>query len=167
MDAGRYQNPVPDDAVDYVSDVNVSYKREQLDRVKDVWQDMYNEVFIHDALAGLGETHLLRRDIIMNIDRGSVGIRFAIAERFAWSRFYAARRCAAISRLKRAALALGAPLLPVLFLLRQTQLALSRGRHRGAFVRCLPLLALLNVIWGLGEFTGYLTGRIAAAPHPT
>ena len=164
MDAGRYQNPVPEGPVQYVTDVNVSYKREALLRVQDVWREMYMETDVHDALARLGEVHRLRRDLVMAIDRGPLSLRYALAERFAWARLYAGRRAATVSGARRWLLALGTPLLGPLLAVRQAELAFGRGQHRGAFLRCLPLLLLMDFVWSLGELTGYLTGAVVDSP---
>ena len=158
MDGGRYQNPVNEDPARYVSDVNVSYKREALQKVKAIWLAMYDEVAVHNALARLGEEHLLRREIVMGIDRGHVGLSYALAERLAWARLYAARRVARISRGRRILLILGTCVLPGLLLVRQVGLAFGRGRHRGALVRCLPILVVMDLVWALGEAIGYSTG---------
>lgn len=158
MDGGRYQNPVKEDAARYVSDVNVSYKREALQKVKAIWRAMYDEVAVHNALASLGEKHLLRREIVMGIDRGHVGLSYALAERLAWARLYAARRVVRISRGRRILLILGTCGLPGLLLVRQVRLAFGRGRNLGALVRCFPILVVMDLIWALGEAIGYTTG---------
>jgi hypothetical protein len=49
-------------------------------------------------------------------------------------------------------------------LLRQAHLALARGRYRGAFLRALALLALLDLTASAGELVGYATGRATARP---
>jgi hypothetical protein len=59
----------------------------------------------------------------------------------------------------RALLCLGAPALALLLPLRQAHLALARGRYRGAFLRALPLLVLLDLTASAGELVGYATGR--------
>jgi hypothetical protein len=37
---------------------------------------------------------------------------------------------------------------------------LARRRARGRFVVALPIIALLNTVWALGELVGYLQGTL-------
>ena len=46
-DFSRYAPPVDAGPRDYVTDVNVCYKRHAIDRTKDLWQDRYHETTIH------------------------------------------------------------------------------------------------------------------------
>jgi len=158
LDAGRYQNPLPEGPARYVSDVNVSYKRSALEAVAPAWREIYHETGLHDALRTRGGTLWLRPDLVVYQDRGAARLGPALRERFAWARLYAGRRAREVPGPTRAMLVLGAPLLGGLLLLRQARLALVRGRHRGAFLRALPLLALFDAVWGLGELVGYATG---------
>ena len=53
-DFGRYQNPLPDGPAAYVSDSNVAYRRDALDRVSAAWQDDYHEAAVHAAMLDAG-----------------------------------------------------------------------------------------------------------------
>jgi hypothetical protein len=160
-DAGRYQNPLDEGAAAFVSDLNVSYKRAALGRVR-VWQPRYHETGLHDALRGAGETLWLSRELVVGVDRGAMPLGEALRERFGWARLYAGRRSREVAPLLRALLCAGAPALAALLLVRQARLAFARGRHRTAFLRALPLLALLDLTASAGELAGYLTGRATA-----
>lgn len=162
-DAGRYQNPLPEGPARYVSDVNVSYKRLVLDEVADVWRQTYNEVAVHDAIRAQGEMLWLRRDLVVYQDRGLLPLKYALKERLAWARLYAGRRSQRVPKSKRVVLAATSPLLGGLLLWRQARLALQRGRHKGAFLRAFPLLLLIDLLWGVGEFIGYTSGRAAGS----
>lgn len=157
-DYGRYQPPFSAAPAAWLSDVNVSYKRAALERTR-VWQPSYHETGLHDALRAAGETLWLSRELVVGVDRGEMPLAEALHERFAWARLYAGRRAREVAPHVRAALCVGAPLLALLLLARQTRLAFARGRHVRAFARALPLLALLDLTSSLGELTGYLTGR--------
>ena len=172
MDGGRYQNPLPEGPAEFVTDVNVSYKRSALNST-DVWRFEYHETRLHDELRERGETLWLTPDVVVEVDRGEMGLLAALRERFAWSRLYAGRRAREVTPTRRALLVLGSPLISVLFLFRQARMAWSRGQHKGALLRCLPVLALMDAVWSVGEATGYLTGRgtsgareLEAAAHP-
>jgi hypothetical protein len=158
-DFGRYQNPIPRGPSVYVSDANVCYKREALQRVADAWANSYNEARVHAALAERGETLALSPEVIVYQHRLNLHLGAALLERYVWGRSFAAVRVASSTPLQRAVLAVLCPLLPFLLLLRQLQNVLRTKRNRAAFVRALPLTALLDLAWSYGELVGYLTGH--------
>ena len=158
-DFGRYQNPIPCGPSAYVSDANVCYKREALQRVADAWSDSYNEARVHGALAKRGEVLALSPNVIVYQHRLNLRLGPALLERYVWGRSFAAVRISSASSVRRAVLALLCPLLPFVLLLRQLQNVLRTGRNRAAFLRALPLTVLLDFVWSCGEFVGYLTGH--------
>jgi hypothetical protein len=158
-DFGRYQSPLPEGAAEYVSDVNVSYKRAPLEAVSNTWSEAYHETGVHGALLARGETLWREPTIVVRQDRGELDISNCLSERFAWGRLYAGKRAHEVSAGKRFALALLSPLLPPLLLLRQARNAWSRGRNRAPFLRAFPWLVVLVVAWSAGETVGLWTGR--------
>lgn len=162
-DVGRYQNPLPAGSAAFVSDLNVSYKREALEQVAPVWSTMYNETHVHDGVRAQGGELWLSPDPVVRVDRGPITAGHALREAFAWARLYAGRRVQETSAGKRLLLALTAPLLAPLLLFRQLRVAVTRGRL-AALVRCLPFLILIDFARALGEWTGYVTGRAAGGP---
>src|SRR5271166_5768229 len=104
-DFGRYQNPVPRGPSPYVSDANVCYKREALERVADAWADVYNEARVHGALAGRGEALALSPDVIVYQHRLSLKLGTALMERYVWGRSYAAVRVKGAPAAQRAVFA--------------------------------------------------------------
>jgi hypothetical protein len=158
-DFGRYQNPIPPGPSTYVSDANVCYKREALQRVSDVWAGSYNEARVHTALAERGEVLALSPKVIVYQHRLNLRSGPALLERYVWGRSFAAVRVARVPSSRRAVLALLCPLLPFVLLLRQFQNVVRTKRNQAAFLRALPLTLLLDVVWSCGEFVGYLTGH--------
>jgi hypothetical protein len=158
-DFGRYQNPIPAGPSAYVSDANVSYKREALQRVADAWAGSYNEARVHAALAERGEVLALSPNVVVYQHRLNLRLGPALLERYVWGRSFAAVRVASVPSLRRAVLALLCPLLPFVLLLRQFQNVQRTRRNRVAFLRALPLTALLDLVWSCGEFVGYVTGH--------
>jgi hypothetical protein len=158
-DFGRYQNPVPRGPSAYVSDANVCYKRAALELVADSWANGYDESRVHDALAKRGETIALAPDVIVYQHRLNLRLGPVLLERFVWGRSFAAGRLATIASPRRVIFAALCPLVPLLLLFRQFRNVLRTRRNRAAFVRALPLTALLDVAWSYGEFVGYLTGH--------
>ncbi len=165
LDAGRYQNPLPEGPSRFVSDVNVSYKRRHLEKIRPLWEDMYHETGVHDAIRAAGETLWLTPKLVVWQDRGKIGLGRALRERFAWARLYAGRRSQEVSGASRCGLVLGSPLLALVLPVRAGRTTFARGRHRRAFLKALPILLLMSSVWAIGEFTGYLTGRATKAPN--
>ncbi len=159
-DAGRYQNPLPAGPAAFVSDMNVSYKREPLFDIVDAWSGLYNETLVHDTLRAHAHTTWLSPDLIVRIDRGPIRAGYALREAFAWARLYAGRRTREIGIGRRLLLAVMSPLLVPLLLLRQSRIAVTRG-GLAPFLRCLPFLILVDIARAAGEWTGYVTGREA------
>jgi len=158
-DFGRYQNPIPPGPSTYVSDANVCYKRESLQHVAEAWAGSYNEARVHGALAQRGEVLALSPNVTVYQHRLNLRLGPALLERYVWGRSFAAVRLASIPSSRRAVLALLCPLLPFVLLLRQFQNVVRTKRNQGAFLRALPLTALLNFVWSCGEFVGYITGH--------
>ncbi|HEV8523380.1 MAG TPA: glycosyltransferase [Terriglobales bacterium] len=158
-DFGRYQNPVPSGPAPYVSDANVCYKRSALERVAEVWADSYNEIRVHAALAGRGETLWLSPQVVVYQHRLNLHFGSALDERYIWARSYAAVRVAGAPLSRRLALAAICPLLPAVLTLRLFRSVLRTRRNRAAFLRVMPLILLLTMAWSYGELVGYLTGR--------
>jgi hypothetical protein len=80
-DFGRYQNPIPAGPSAYVSDANVSYKREALQRVADAWAGSYNEARVHAALAKRGEVLALSPKMIVYPHRLNLRLGTALLAR--------------------------------------------------------------------------------------
>jgi hypothetical protein len=158
-DFGRYQNPISSGPSAYVSDANVCYKREALQRVADAWTSSYNEARVHAALAERGEVLALSQKVIVSQHRLNLRLGAALLERYVWGRSFAAVRVASVPSSRRVVLALLCPLLPFVLLLRQLQNVLRTKRNQAAFFRALPLTMLLDLVWSWGEFVGYLTGH--------
>ncbi len=158
-DFGRYQNPVHRGPSAYVSDANVCYKREALERVADVWADTYSESRVHAAFAERGEVIALSPDVIVNQHRLNLHLGAAVVERYVWGRSYAAIRIEKTPFVRRMLFAVMCPLLPFVLLLRQWGNVTRTKRNRGAFLKALPLTFVLDVAWSCGECVGYVTGH--------
>ncbi len=158
-DFGRYQNPIPRGPSSYVSDANVCYKREALERVADAWPDSYNEARVHGALTSRGEILALSPEVIVFQHRLNLHLVPALVERYVWGRSYAAVRVTGVPAARRAILAILCPLLPFVLFLRQLRNVLRTKRNRAAFFWSSPVTAMLNVAWSYGEFVGYVTGH--------
>lgn len=155
-DFGRYQKPLPDAVAEYVSDSNVAYRRQALQTVAPAWADAYHETSVHWAMTQAGLELRTTPSAVVWQARGDLGLGGALLERFVWARSFAGTRARLIGA-KRWVLAVATPLLPAILTWRLFQLSRQRGENFGRFLSVLPLVALLQSAWALGELVGYVT----------
>lgn len=158
-DFNRYQRPFDAGPRTYVSDVNIGYKRGALEATADLWRERYHETTVHWALQRAGETLYLTPDFAVDQYRRDLRLGALLGERFAWGRLFAYTRAREATAVKRAALAVLAPLLPGLLFLRHLRLQVSKQVSLGWFVRASPVVLLCLTAWSLGEAAGYVTKR--------
>jgi hypothetical protein len=157
-DFGRYGRPLERGEAAYVSDVNVSYKREALMAVQDVWRDSYHETTTHWTLRARGEVLYLDPRLVVYQQRPPISWVDALRERIEWGRIFAETRAARLSTRRRLLYAAGAPLLPAVLSARVW--GHMRRQRLGAwrlFSTLLPAIVLLTG-WVLGELAGYVSG---------
>jgi hypothetical protein len=159
----RFQSPVPEGATDSVCDVNVSYKRQALETVRDTWDRYYHETAVHGALMAKGEILWLTPNAPVNHDRGALSLGAMCKERVAWARIFAGRRAEGMPLTRRLTMAIGTPAIPFLFLLRRWAIVKRTRRNIGRFLAEVPVLLILYGCWSYGEFMGYLTRRATGA----
>ncbi|MBS1788235.1 MAG: hypothetical protein JST85_10955 [Acidobacteria bacterium] len=157
-DFGRYGSPLPTGEVEYVSDVNVSYKRQALEAVRDVWRNEYHETTVHWTMKQRGIE--LRLDPALKVYQHRPPMTFtrAFRERIEWGRVFAETRVAAIGFPRRMVYALITPFLPAVLLARIAKHMHRQSRSLGQMAVTLPLVAGLLVGWAWGEFLGYVSG---------
>jgi hypothetical protein len=158
LDFGRYQLPLAEGPADYLTDVNVSYKRSALESIRELWAQRYNEVVVHWALSSRGVTLWRDPRIIVCEDRGALRLSSLLRERVAWGRLFGATRARSVPLRRRVWLALASPALPVVLVGRALGGVFARGRERVHSLRVLPELALLAAAWSVGEALGYWSG---------
>lgn len=158
-DFGRYGLPFLNREVDYVSDVNVSYKREPLMKIQKVWQDVYHETTVHWALQESGEVLFLDGRLVVYQHRPPMGLAGTFLERVAWGRVFAETRVNAMSFFQRLVFAAGTPVLPLLLLVRLIKNMRRQGKSLGHIVKVSPLAYVLLSGWATGELIGYLAGE--------
>jgi hypothetical protein len=158
-DFGKYQNPLKDGPSSYLSDVNVSYKRQALDSIKEIWKDFYHEPDVHNALIAKGETLWLSPKIIVYQNREKLRLAAAIKERYLWGRYYSGFRVQKFGLVKRLLYTGLSPLIPFILSAKKIRDILKKKRNTRAFVCAFPVTLLMLFIWSIGEFVGYLTAR--------
>jgi hypothetical protein len=161
---GTYMPPVSEGPAQALTDCNVTYKREALEAIADVWRDAFHEPNVHAALARKGGT-LWLSPALLTLQQRELQLGPALRERYAFGRLYGGLRARTVSPAKRLALALLSPLLPLVLAARVYAGVFGKGRNIGPALRALPFVALFAVVWGFGEFIGYLTGRDGPSRH--
>ena len=158
----RYAPPFGEGVSFSLTDLNVSYKWSALEKIKSVWKDEFHENVVHAALRKQNDILWLSPAIIVRQKR-VFRYREAIHDRYAFGRLFAYTRTANAKNSDRTKLAILSILIPPLLLFRITMQVYRKNRWIGQFIRCLPTLVLLSVVWGWGEFLGYLTGKPASS----
>lgn len=158
-DFNRYQRPFTAGPRPYVSDVNIGYKRRALDQTADLWRERYHETTVHWALQRGGETLYLTPDVVVEQHRDGLRLGALLSERFAWGRLFAYTRAREVGWPARAGLAILAPLLPALLLVRHGRLQAQKRVQLGRFVRAAPVVLVLLAAWSFGEAVGYATAK--------
>ena len=164
-DFSRFRNPVPAHPVEYVTDINISYKRDALWTVREHWFDAFHETSVNSQLRARGELLLLDPNMVVYQNRTELHLVPAIAERFVWGRAFSGNRVTQITKFRRCVYALSSFLLPILRTSRHARAALTRRPRPRTFAAALPLIIILETAWALGEWVGYMTGR-PDAPGP-
>lgn len=152
-----YMGPVPEGPADDLPGNNVAYRRPHLLRHADVLDQGRWESWIHDRLRADGvPLRSTNRMVVRHIKPFRLG--HFLAQRFHFSRSFAGMRRVDQSPARRLAYGLGSLALPALLLARVARRVLAKGRHRGRFAACLPLVALFLAVGAAGEMVGYLLG---------
>ncbi len=158
-DFGRYGKPLPNNEAEFVSDVNVSYKRETIMSVRKIWNNAYRETTVHWALRSLGEKIVLDERMKVFQERPKMKLSEALRERVNWGQVFAETRANEMNIPKRLIYAAGTILLPPLLLLRVFKNMYRQKRTFRQMVTTLPLAFLFLIHWSLGETIGYLRGE--------
>lgn len=161
-DFGRYQNPVPAGPVEFLSDSNVSYKRDALWSVRNLWTDAFHETSVNWELRRAGHTLKLEPGMVVHQTRRNLRFLPALRERFVWGRSFAGTRALEISNIQRATFAAFSFLLPFLLTVRIVARGIGKRRQPAKLVAALPIVFLLEIFWSMGEFVGYVTRRTSA-----
>ena len=162
LDFGRYQLPLEEGSSTYLTDVNISYKREALESVRHLWEDRYKEVTINWELARKGQVLWRRPQIVVRQDRGRLSLKQLMVERYSWGRLFGSIRAHEVSPAIRLLYILFSPAIPLILIGRMAGKVFGGKRNRLVFLRSLPQTMVVTSVWCLGEFAGYLTGKEAS-----
>jgi hypothetical protein len=158
-DFSRYQNPVGDGQSEFLSDSNVSYKREALQGVKNLWFQAFHETSVNWELRRKGMQLKLNPEMIVYQTRRGLRLLPALYERYVWGRSFAGTRASEITLMRRALYAVLSLVLPLILSFRVVARTIPKRRHIDRLLLALPLVFLLECVWSVGELIGYVTGH--------
>lgn len=157
-DFTRYTSPFVPGPREWVSDVNVVYKRRVLDQTRELWCERYQEPVVHWSLQKAGEALYLSDELVVLHRRTPAPLSTLAHERFHWGRLFGAIRGRSMSAVSRLVFALSSPLIPFVLLARHARAQAAKGRL-GRVLAALPALLFLLVTWTAGEVAGVVTRR--------
>ena len=163
-DYGRYAPPLPVGEAEYVTDINICYRRSALESVRDLWIHRYQETVVNWTLRDRGLQLILSPEPVVLHLRGAAPLARTLSERFQWGRVFGIQRGARWTYAKAAAAAAAGLVLPLVLLLRQTRALKAKGASTGEVLGAIPSLMLILPAWSFGEAIGYLQGAGKGAP---
>ena len=162
-DYGRYQPPFPAGPAEWLSDVNVSYKRVALEATRELWRERYHESTVHWKLREQGALLWETPSAVVDAARGTnapLTLGALLRERVAFARVFGWTRAREASLARRLAWLALTPALPFVLTARRIAERAQRGSVFGAgFASALPAVLLLSCAWSLGEALAYATRR--------
>ena len=158
-DFSRYQLPFAGAVVDWVTDVNISYRRSALEATRSLWSDRYHETTVHWELVRLGEELYLSPEPIVDQMRSRVSWAQLLSERYHWGRLFGYTRARECSSTQRLAYFCGSLLLPFLLLFRHAKMQFQKRKRFLKFLQAAPLVFVLALFWSFGEAHAYATSR--------
>lgn len=134
---------------------NCAYRRELLERTRELWQDGFWEPEVNRALRAGGVALWHDPDVVVYQGR-SAGFGAFFRQRLEHGRAYGRQRGARFGAGRNAA---GVPLaivVPFVLALRTARDVFSRGRYRTRFLVALPALFAFDAAWAIGEARGHI-----------
>jgi hypothetical protein len=154
---GQFMLPLTNGPTTEVPGNNLSFKRRALEEGKEFTGDGFWKTYWCRSLQKKGIELELRPSMIVYYKRTFELLPFLV-RRFHHGRCFAGMRVRRASLLTRAAYAAGSILLPFVFLWRTFSRVVSKRRYLTRFCLSLPIIALADVSWSVGECSGYLGG---------
>jgi hypothetical protein len=143
------------ECVEHLPGDNAAYKRELLERTRELYRDGFWEPVVHRRLAEEGVLVWHSPELVVRQGR-SAGVRAFLRQRLVHGRAHGRKRGAHFSRPRNLAGILGAPLVPPLLTLRIVREVTAKRRYRLRVAAALPLLFAYNVAWATGEAPGHV-----------
>ena len=162
---GPFLWPTQAREVDFLPGHNSSYKREALLGYGDRLESMMEaETVLHWDLRANG--HRLYLEPAARVSHMNFSLWMSwIPSQFLNGRLFAGARARQMSPVRRAAYAVGSPLIPLVRLLRIGSAAVRSRELRPRFFQALPALIVGLAVDGAAQFVGYLVGAGDALDH--
>jgi len=152
----NYLSPWPEGERFALNGANIAYDRRKLLAHRDVLGDGYWEVVLHPRLVKDGSFRSV--PTMGAVHTGPFDYLYYLRQRYLLSRVWGGTRRNEVSGVMRLAYLVLAPLFPALLLARIGSRVFARGRLRGRFLYCVPLLLPVVIAYVWGEWLGYLLG---------
>ncbi len=134
---------------------NCAYRRELLERTRELYRDGFWEPEVNRALAADGVRLWHDPDVVVFQGR-SAGFQAFLRQRLAHGRAFGRQRGARFGAARNAAGVALAAVVPAVLVARSAREVLSRRRHRTRFLLALPALLCFDAAWAAGEALGHL-----------
>lgn len=157
FDYWEFVPPVAEGLATVLPGNNIVYKREALPDADTLRRHGFWKAFTNAGLQAAGKQLWMSPALTVQLRRRLSAAEF-VRSRWHYGRSYAAMRTEGAPLAVRLLRAMGAPLLPLVFLARQGRGLVRKSGHRAWFLASLPLLAVCHVSWAVGELCGYLFG---------
>ena len=158
VDFFRYMRPAPAGRSKSLTVCNVAYRRSFLAEIAPLWEHIFHETAINEALRDrFGALWLEPRAQVRM--RRNVRFSDAVYERYAFGRLFGCTRLEFAGGGHRLYYVVLSPLLPVLLLGRMAGKAARSATGIRNFVRSAPFLVAMVAAWSWGEWLGYATRR--------
>lgn len=158
VDYYRYMPPVDPGPSPTLTVCNASYRADRLAGISDVWEEIFHETAINDALAARHGPLWLEPSARVAMRR-HVRFRDALYERYAFGRLFGCTRLEFLPPWRRWYYVLLVPTLPTILLTRMARASFRDRANARRFARSCFHVAALVVSWSWGEWLGYLTRR--------
>jgi hypothetical protein len=134
---------------------NSAYKRELLERTRDLHRDGFWEPVVNARLAEQGVVLWHTPEMVVRQGR-SAGARAFTRQRLIHGRAHGSQRGARFGKGRNVVGVLASPLVPLVLTARLIRQAVAKRRNRVRVLLALPYVLLFNAAWGLGEARGHL-----------
>jgi len=149
--------PLPAGRAEWLTGNNVVYRRDLLERYREVVAAGKWENYLHDAFKRDGVPLVCRPEIVVG-HKKHYTVGEYLSQRYLYARSYAGERVKGAPLSRRVAYGFAAFALPPLLYWRTVSRVFKKGRYRSHLLRSLPLLTLFIGSWSLGEVVGYWAG---------
>jgi hypothetical protein len=134
---------------------NSAYKRELMERTRELYRDGFWEPVVNRRLSD-EEVRLWHTPELLVRQGRSAGTLAFIRQRLAHGRAHGRQRGDRFGRARNLLGAVGAPLVPLLLALRLARELRSKRRYRLRALAALPWVLVFNAAWAAGEALGHL-----------